>query len=406
MSELVPQLKRFLWMLLPPLLIYIAVVSFYITQPHLLQSWLNGLPWLTVICLGICGAIALQFGRSRLVYACLFLAAYNSSQWLLWWPEYNSLKYGFILLVLSFLLFSKDKGFSAHNLLYSSGIFVTLALLAWQVLPLIQTLSQPMLATLDTALYQLSPALRETNTPFEAVLLGLSLSVGLMRLAFKPDRTHSALFFTLIVVVAIHSHDSPLFRLISLLCLCSLFIYSVLKDSFTMAFKDELTEIPSRRALMQYVQTLGRKYVVVMSDIDHFKKFNDTYGHDVGDEVLKLVANKLSKVAGGGKTFRFGGEEFIIIFSGKDPEQVQPFVEDIRQTIADYDITLRARPRPAKNTAADNSPQTEVVKVTTSFGIAHRTAQQSDFASVMKEADIALYAAKQAGRNCVELACQ
>jgi diguanylate cyclase (GGDEF)-like protein len=175
-----------------------------------------------------------------------------------------------------------------------------------------------------------------------------------------------------------------------------------------MAFKDELTGIPSRRALMQYVQTLGRKYTVVMSDIDHFKKFNDTYGHDVGDEVLKLVASKLNKVTGGGKTFRFGGEEFIIVFPRKSAIEVTPFVEVVRQTIADYDIALRAKPRPPKpkNQSAKKPAKEKIVKVTTSFGVAHRTKEHSDFASIMKQADIALYAAKKGGRNCVKVAKQ
>ena len=97
------------------------------------------------------------------------------------------------------------------------------------------------------------------------------------------------------------------------------------------------------------MQTIGRKYIVVMCYIDHFKKFNDTYGHDVGDEVLKLVASKLNNISGGGKTFRFGGEEFIIIFPRKTAAQVILFVEEVRRTIADYDITLRASSRPPKS---------------------------------------------------------
>jgi diguanylate cyclase (GGDEF)-like protein len=178
-----------------------------------------------------------------------------------------------------------------------------------------------------------------------------------------------------------------------------------------MAFMDELTDIPSRRALMQFVQTLGRKYVVVMSDIDHFKKFNDTYGHDVGDEVLKLVASKLAQVQGGGKTFRFGGEEFVIIFPHKTAEQVAPIVELVRQTIADYGIALRVKPRPTKPNKTqkgltNKTSKTKIVKVTTSFGIAQRTAENLDFPSIMKQADIALYGAKKAGRNCIQVAKQ
>ena len=175
-----------------------------------------------------------------------------------------------------------------------------------------------------------------------------------------------------------------------------------------MAFKDELTGVPSRRALMQYVNTLGRKYVVVMADIDHFKKFNDTYGHDVGDEVLKLVASRLNRIGGGGKAFRFGGEEFIMIFPRKTPQQALPFVEQIRQLIADYPIALREKPRPKKapKRGTGKPNQGKTVKITASFGIAKRSSEFNQFSDIMKQADIALYAAKKAGRNCVQLAKQ
>jgi len=239
-------------------------------------------------------------------------------------------------------------------------------------------------------------------------LLILGLLLGLFRLFLKADNTHNALFFALVLSALMHIYRDAELELITLVSLAGLFCYAVLKDSFTMAFKDELTGIPSRRALMQYVQTLGRKYTVVMSDIDHFKKFNDTYGHDVGDEVLKLVASKLNKVTGGGKTFRFGGEEFIIVFPRKTATEVKPFVESVRQTIADYDIALRAKPRPSKpKTQSANKPaKDKIVKVTTSFGVAQRTKVHTDFASIMKQADIALYAAKKAGRNCMKVAKQ
>jgi GGDEF domain-containing protein len=215
-----------------------------------------------------------------------------------------------------------------------------------------------------------------------------------------------------------HIYQDVEFGLVTIISLMSLFCYSILKDSFMMAFRDELTDIPSRRALVQYVQTLGRKYSVVMCDIDHFKKFNDTYGHDVGDEVLKLVASKLNNISGGGKTFRFGGEEFIIIFPRKTAAQVILFVEEVRRTIADYDITLRASPRPpkskkllakkllAKKTFTKKITTEKIVKVTSSFGIAQRTKEYSSFDNIMKQADIALYAAKKKGRNCVKVANQ
>ncbi|MDP0971523.1 diguanylate cyclase, partial [Klebsiella pneumoniae] len=83
------------------------------------------------------------------------------------------------------------------------------------------------------------------------------------------------------------------------------------------AFRDELTGLPGRRALNERTQRLGRNYVLAITDVDHIKRFNDTHGHDVGDQVLRLVASKLSKVNGGGRAYRYGGEEFAVVFAGK-----------------------------------------------------------------------------------------
>jgi len=358
--------------------------------------------------LTIAGIIAWQFGRSRLVYACLLMMLIAADKQLALTAELLDIRYAGILCGFVFLLYSRDKGFSAINLCFSIAVLLLLFVFSWIAIPLLQIASQTWLSSLDSLLFQLSPDIRSLVTPFNSLLLIMGLVIGLVRLLFRTDNTHNALFFALLLSALMQIYPDADFTLISMLSLASLFCYSVLKDSFTMAFKDELTGIPSRRALMQYVQTLGRKYTVVMSDIDHFKKFNDTYGHDVGDEVLKLVASKLNKVTGGGKTFRFGGEEFIIVFPRKSAIEVTPFVEVVRQTIADYDIALRAKPRPPKpkNQSAKKPAKEKIVKVTTSFGVAHRTKEHSDFASIMKQADIALYAAKKGGRNCVKVAKQ
>jgi len=368
---------------------------------------------MSYVSLVIATIIAWQFGRSRLVYACLLLFIVAANKELTLSPALLEVRYSGILFGFMFLLYTKDKGFSALNLCLSLVVLLVLFVLSWLAIPSLHFASHTWLTSLDSLLFQLYPDIRALITPFNSVLLIVGLVLGMFRLWLKIDNTHNALYFALALSAWMHIYSDDNFGLLTTVSLAGLFCYSVIKDSFTMAFKDELTGIPSRRALMQYVQTLGRKYTVVMSDIDHFKKFNDTYGHDVGDEVLKLVASKLDKVTGGGKTFRFGGEEFIIVFPRKTSKEVMPAVELVRQTIADYDITLRAKPRPprpqkplANKLPAKKASKEKVVTVTTSFGIAQRTKEHSDFESIMKQADIALYAAKKAGRNCVKVAKQ
>ena len=185
---------------------------------------------------------------------------------------------------------------------------------------------------------------------------------------------------------------------------------AVAHEAYQMAFRDELTGLPGRRALNERMQRLGRNYVLAMTDVDHFKKFNDTHGHDVGDQVLRLVASKLAKVSGGGRAYRYGGEEFAVVFAGKSLEECMPHLEVIREVIANYHIQLRnqdSRPQDDQQGRQRRAGSgASSVSVTISIGVAERQPEQRTPEEVLKSADQALYAAKGAGRNCVVAAGQ
>jgi diguanylate cyclase (GGDEF)-like protein len=178
-------------------------------------------------------------------------------------------------------------------------------------------------------------------------------------------------------------------------------ILSVLERVYNMAYHDELTSLPARRSLNASLQNLGKNYTIAMLDIDFFKKFNDRYGHDVGDQVLCMVASHLNRVGGGGKPYRYGGEEFTIIFPSKSKKETRPFLESLRESIAGAQFKVRGKKRPRKapkkKTRAKN-PKT--VSVTISIGAAEPSRDLSKPAEVMKAADKALYRAKRKGRNC------
>lgn len=180
---------------------------------------------------------------------------------------------------------------------------------------------------------------------------------------------------------------------------------AVSHEAYQMAFRDELTGLPGRRALNERMQRLGRNYVLAMADVDHFKKFNDTHGHDVGDQVLRLVASKLSKVTGGGRAYRYGGEEFALVFAGKTVEECLPHLEAVREMIANYAIQLRnqeSRPQDdQQGRQRRGTPGASSVSVTISVGACERQPEHRGPEEVLKSADQALYAAKGAGRNCV-----
>ncbi|MFT4940595.1 MAG: diguanylate cyclase (GGDEF)-like protein [Paraglaciecola sp.] len=396
--------------LVPPLIFFTSVWLFYQLQTELVTQWFEKLNWLNYASLAVAAIIALQFARSRLVLCCFLLISLilPIEYWLNIDLQFSSKLVLIVMLQVCWLLYSKDKGFAVTNLLFSLLPLALVAFFGWFCLPYISQLSQDLLAPVHSFLYKLNPQLNALLTPFEWLLVCSLLVLALLRTLAKIDNNRSALFFTVLALAYIQIQQDIAFTRITLFSLAIFYAYAVLKDSFNMAFKDELTGIPSRRALMQFVQTLGRKYTLVMCDIDHFKKFNDNYGHDVGDEVLRLIASKLNQVSGGGRAFRYGGEEFVIVFPRKEVANVLAHVEQLRQVIADYPITIRTKPRPVKapKKNANKTVKGKTISITCSFGVAERTSETNEFSRIMKQADIALYAAKKAGRNCVQKAKQ
>ena len=177
---------------------------------------------------------------------------------------------------------------------------------------------------------------------------------------------------------------------------------SLIESSHRMAYRDELTGLPARRALNEELLKVGRSYTLAMVDIDHFKKVNDTYGHDVGDQVLKMVAAQIERVSGGGKPYRFGGEEFTVFFPNKSAREALPHLEELRLAIEASGFTLRDANRPKEKPeqpAKGNEGQR--LKVTASIGVAERNNFNLTPAAVLKAADKALYVAKEQGRNRV-----
>lgn len=180
-------------------------------------------------------------------------------------------------------------------------------------------------------------------------------------------------------------------------------ILSVIETSHTMAYEDELTGLPGRRALNESLRQLHSVYAVAMVDVDCFKKINDEYGHGVGDQVLRMVAAKLADVSGGGRVFRYGGEEFTLIFPAKSVEEALPHLGDVRRAIEASSFSLRGCDRPRKkpkHLRANHSAPQEI-SVTVSIGVAARDNRHTKPDEVIQAADQALYRAKATGRNLV-----
>lgn len=235
------------------------------------------------------------------------------------------------------------------------------------------------LASLLAGMLVLAVCLARRRTPIEA---GLAGAVAAAAVAFSGDGS------------AVTFHFAVAGLILGL---------SVIENAFSLAYEDALTGLPARRSLEETLRHLGRTYSIAMVDLDLFKKFNDRHGHEVGDQVLQMVAVELSRVGGGGKAFRYGGEEFSVIFPGKTAAVAEPFVEELRKNVAMAAFTVRSPVRPKKKPkkGTRSSATQKKLRVTVSIGLAERTDRNRLPDEVMKAADKALYRSKKAGRNRV-----
>jgi diguanylate cyclase (GGDEF)-like protein len=170
-------------------------------------------------------------------------------------------------------------------------------------------------------------------------------------------------------------------------------------------YLDELTGIPNRRALDERLSHLDGPYSLAMVDIDHFKKFNDSYGHDQGDDVLRMVGKHLDQQTQQ-RAFRYGGEEFCILLPGEASDAAFDLMDSVRDSLARHRFNIRLPQKIRAKTSEDDrgtlKAKTESVKVTISVGVARPDKKHSDPGAVMRLADEGLYKAKEAGRNNVQ----
>ncbi len=175
-----------------------------------------------------------------------------------------------------------------------------------------------------------------------------------------------------------------------------------------LAFFDTLTGLPNRRLFLgRLTAEMARSYqtqqlgAVLFIDLDHFKLLNDTYGHMVGDELLQLIARRLDHVGTEqNMAARLGGDEFVIMLSALGPDhskalsQAMLFAETVRETIlASYQLNT--------NTAPTEDAQVLDYSCSSSVGVALFGLEEEQVTEVLKRADIAMYQAKQAGRNVI-----
>jgi diguanylate cyclase (GGDEF)-like protein len=255
---------------------------------------------------------------------------------------------------------------------------------------------------LDTKIISYDIPLKVNDFTFLISILSI-IFITVISILFFNNNIEKAPFWALIslLIPALFFQTKNSFIVFSSLS-SIIFIAALLKDSYNMSYIDTLTGIPARRALEEAFLKLGSTYSIAMVDIDFFKKFNDNYGHDVGDEVLKLVAEQLADIKGGGKAFRYGGEEFVILFPNKPHNKIFIYLEEARESIAKRAFTIRDKNRPKEKPEKKvKQKNLKKVNLTVSIGVANAPSDGKTPEEIIKKADSFLYKAKDNGRNCI-----
>ena len=185
--------------------------------------------------------------------------------------------------------------------------------------------------------------------------------------------------------------------------IAAILLHAVLHTYWQKVYQDPLTGIPNRQAMDERLHTLGGEYAIAMVDIDHFKKFNDTYGHAEGDNVLRMVALHLQEHLGQ-QVYRYGGEEFCAIFEKPLEGEAFEKMDKTRSSLAARKFTLRfnRKRRSSVKKPGDNKEMPgKEVRINISVGIAAAEKNTQSSEEVIKRADKALYQAKEKGRNQV-----
>jgi diguanylate cyclase (GGDEF)-like protein len=326
-----------------------------------------------------------------------------------------------VLLPLNFVLLSvrREKGF-----VFSSLAPAGLVLFVESVIVAVLGRPEPATVAHHAMRHAAAAASLSFQLPFATVLAFAAAAVVLLAryvLFHKP--AESGLLWALAAsLLALHFGGVGRIPVAYFAAAAFVLAGSIVETSYLLAYHDELTALPSRRAFHEGLLRLEAPYSIAMVDIDHFKRCNDTYGHDTGDQVLRMVASKLARVSGGGQAYRFGGEEFAIVFAGKSTGEILEHLERLRVDIENSTLRLRGEDRrqeargpdrrnpPARGRAntgrairqlARSSPA-DTLSVTASIGVATSGSQNPSAKEVIQAADKALYRAKAGGRNRVE----
>lgn len=371
-----------------------------------LELFLHVLPY-AVLCVGL--FLGWRFQRTRLVFGLVVLAlAWIAVQGTPLWPGTDQPAHDIARQTVALLL---PLNLAALSLIRERGLItkaggarlLSIGAQAALVLLIAETAREDVLRLLSMT--PIPDGLIGAPKIGQLAAIGFVVSAGFVvvrALLTREPLARSLLWAIAACYLAVHASPDARSSGLFLSTAGLMLVVGTVEGAHAMAFRDELTGLPARRALMELLACLDAPYTVAMVDVDHFKQFNDKHGHDVGDQVLRMVAGRLARVSDGGRAFRYGGEEFTIVFPGTALPDALPALEAVREEVERAQFVLRrpGRPRrkPRKPKAGGGGQR---VKVTVSIGAAQCSEQHAEPEQYLRAADKALYRAKDEGRNRV-----
>ena len=390
--------------LIPVLILLILAFYSFAKYFELPQSIINGIVFLPIILALFVVALTVHFNRSPVFFYTLLIVATNLVLGMEWADSKLSyaLLSGFIPLLLLLISLLPERG------IISVRAIPAYALLSGAAISSIVLTNMSPEWAMHALLADWLPARYfDWTTQSQSVLaLSVVVFIAMLVLYFQRPSPHMAAGFGVLILLIAQLNFGEVGSSLTVFSIAALImcLTAIMQESWRMAYLDELTELPGRRALREKFQKISGLYTVAMLDVDHFKKFNDTYGHDTGDAVLRMIATKMNKVTGGGASYRYGGEEFAIVFNGKNSSDAKPHLDELREIIASTPFVInRVSRRKADGKTKTNKNKS--VQVTVSIGVADSKPKKSSSKlgawDVLKFSDKALYRAKGKGRNCV-----
>ena len=383
-------------------IIVLIIVSIYGFQKYdlLPMSAKIGVTYLTHMLALIVAGLSIRFSRSSVFFYVFLVLSANMILRFGW--AGTDLAYGLLSAFLPLLLV-------VLTVLPDRGIFSVKAIPAYAILALASAfaisvaITSPAWAT-QAILTDWVPAqyFDWTGQPQTVLIVSFAALYVMLTLCILNPTLHVCAGFGVLLMLIVQLHFGSHHRSLNVFSSAALLmcLFAIMQETWRMAYIDELTGLPGRRALKEKFQKISSTFTVAMLDVDHFKRFNDTYGHDAGDAVLRMIAAKMQKISGGGLPYRYGGEEFSIVFTGRHSKDCVRHLEALREEIANKPFIIRREGRRDTDKVA-NPGTNNTVTVTVSIGFADSGGNGSSPWDILKKADQALYRAKGKGRNCV-----